>query len=65
MVSWTTWRDMLRQLQLEAVVQGKTVTFGWPGLVRRFQHLVAALERPAPAPSTEGAADSQLRAYRR
>jgi hypothetical protein len=26
-VSWATWRDMLRQLQLDVLVQGNAVTF--------------------------------------
>ena len=63
-VSWTTWRDMLRQLQLEVLVQGKAVTFDWSDLVRRFQSLASSLEWPAPAPSMKGQADGQLRAHR-
>ena len=63
-VSWTTWREMLRQLQLDVLVNGNAVTFDWQALVLRVQCLAVTMERPAPDPSTEGEAQAQLRAYR-
>ncbi len=63
-VSWTTWREMLRQLQLDVLGNGNAVTFDWQALVLRVQCLAASLERTTPDPSTEGEAHAQLRAYR-
>ena len=63
-VSWTTWREMLRQLQLDVLVNGNAVTFDWQALILRVQCLAVSMERPAPCPSTEGVAAAQLRAYR-
>jgi hypothetical protein len=66
-VRWTTWRDTLRQLQLDLLLEGNAVTFDWQDLVRRFQGLAASPARRAPDLPTPGAgeSDAQLRAYRR
>lgn len=60
---WATWRDTLRQLQLDLLVDGNAVTFDWEDLVRRVQVLAASVEQPALETPMNGSADAQLRAY--
>lgn len=66
-VSWTTWRATLRQLQLDILLEGNTVTFDWQDLLRRVQALATFPERRALNLSTQelgaGESDAQLRAY--
>ena len=68
-LSGFTWGDALRQLQPDLLVNGKSVTFDWPGLARRVHGLAASAEWPAPDPPTDepSAAElaGQFRAYRR
>lgn len=64
-VRWATWRDTLRQLQLDLLVDGNAVTFDWEDLVRRVQALVASPERSMLDLPAEGqGAVEELRAYR-
>lgn len=65
-VRWTTWRDMLRQLQMDLLLEGNAVTFDWQDLVRRLQGLAASPARCALDLPTAGAgeSDAKLRAYR-
>jgi hypothetical protein len=55
-LSWATWSDTLRQLQLDLLVDGNAVTFDWQDLVRRVQALAASPEQlPLEAPLNESA----------
>lgn len=72
-LSSATWGDVLRQLQPDLLVDGRTITFDWPSLARRVQGLAAfpnlpAIEQPtdksaAPKPN-EQLADYQQQAIR-
>lgn len=63
-VRWTTWCDMVRQLQLDILLEENTVTFDWQDLVGRIQRLAASPERPALESLMLGTATTQLLAYR-
>ena len=38
-LGWSTWGDVLRELQLDLVVHGKAVSFDWHDLARRSRLL--------------------------
>lgn len=64
-VSWFSWCDTLRELQLDVLVDGNVGIFDWPDLLRRVQGLVASLKRRALDLPTEGpGAVVELRAHR-
>lgn len=50
----TTWGDLLRQLQPDVLVQGKAVSFDWPGLAGWVHGLAASAEGPALDPPALG-----------
>ena len=59
-LGWSTWGDVLRELQLDLLVHGKAVSFDWQDLARRVQALAAYPELPAATLLTNGQTAAEL-----
>ena len=59
-LGWSTWGDVLWELQLDLLVYGKAVSFDWQDLARRILVLAAYPKLPVAIPLTDGQTAAEL-----